>query len=117
MTDDQNKDVESTDEVSQPESQSKSLLERLFCPSQWLRFLFMVMFSVILSVLSYLVFLLVVLQFIIVLVTGKDNERLRDLGSDFTLYIAQILQFLTYNSDQKPFPFDDWPSTPRDAKK
>ena len=116
MTDKRTKDVESTEEVEasvdrniEEKAESKTLVGRLLSADQWLRFVFMVLFSIIICVLSYVVGVLVFLQFIFALVTGKDNEKLRRLGSSCSVFISQILQFLTYNSEDKPFPFADWP--------
>ena len=105
-----NKEVEISAEVSiEEKTETGSLIERILSPGHWIRLLFMFLFAVVLCLLSYLVGALVLLQFILVLVTGKDNEKLRHFGNSCSVYIAQTLQFLTYNSENKPFPFDDWP--------
>jgi hypothetical protein len=51
----------------------------------------------------------VVVQFVIVLATGKDNQNLRNLGQGLGKWVYQAIMFLTFNSDNKPFPFDEWP--------
>jgi hypothetical protein len=43
------------------------------------------------------------------LCTGSDHLALRKLGAEVSLYIYSTLRFLTYNSEEKPFPFADWP--------
>jgi hypothetical protein len=123
MTGEKKKDVEPTSKIevsvqrkTEDNAESRSLMERLLSTKKWLRFVFMVLFFIIICVLSYLVGILVLLQFIFALVTGSDNEKLRHLGSSFSLYIAQILQFLTYNSEGKPFPFADWPDAEKIEK-
>jgi len=30
-------------------------------------------------------------------------------SSEFKDYIAEVVAFVTYQSDTKPFPFSDWP--------
>ena len=55
------------------------------------------------------VLVVMVLQFILVLFNGEDNLRLRTLGKITGKWIYQTICFLTFNSEQKPFPFDDWP--------
>ena len=105
-----NKKAEVSAEVSiEEKTEDGSLIERILSPAHWVRLLFMFLFAIALCLLSYLIGALVLLQFILVLVTGKDNEKLRHFGNSCSVYIAQILQFLTYNSENKPFPFDDWP--------
>ena len=77
--------------------------------NHWTRFLYMLLFAVILYFASVIVSVVVVLQFIFALLTGGDNENLRKFGASLSSYIYQSLQFLTYASDDKPFPFADWP--------
>ncbi len=77
---------------------------------RWLRLLYMIMFAVIIQVTGAVMWLLVVLQFFFSLITGNDNSQLRELGRGIATYVFQILQFLSYNSEEKPFPFSDWPS-------
>ena len=75
----------------------------------WLRLLFMVFFAICLQLASFIVSVVIGVQFLFALITGKDNYNLRQFGDSSATYIAQCLIFLTYNSDDKPFPFADWP--------
>lgn len=75
----------------------------------WIRLLYMVLFSLLLYVVSFVVAAAVVLQFLISLFTGSDNRNVRWFGHGLAVYVQQILMFLTYNSNFKPFPFSDWP--------
>ena len=97
-------------ETDKPKSE-KSCRERLLSAQHWLRFLFMVLFGVILCIISYVIVAVVLLQFLWGLITGQGNDRLRDFGSCLSQYIYQILRFLTYNTEDKPFPFADWPES------
>ena len=49
-------------------------------------------------------------QVLVLLFTGEKNQRLLRFGSMLGLYAYRMLQFLTFNSDEKPFPFADWDS-------
>jgi hypothetical protein len=75
----------------------------------WLRLVFMLLFAIILYVAMLLMWVLVALQFLFSLVTGRDNIQLRGFGEALSIFIYQMLRFLTYNSEEKPFPFADWP--------
>jgi hypothetical protein len=44
-----------------------------------------------------------------VLAKGRDNANLRKLGNALGQWIYQGILFLTFNSEAKPFPFDEWP--------
>jgi len=75
----------------------------------WIRLLYMIVFGL-LSILARMVVCIVaVLQFLLVLITGADNKNLRDLGQGASRWTYQAFLFLTFNSDDKPFPFSDWP--------
>jgi len=82
----------------------------------WMRGLYMLLFTVIYSVTEFVLGLIVVFQFIHVLFSRDTNERLLDFSSDLSVYIYQILQFLTFNSEAKPYPFAVWPNGPEDLE-
>lgn len=78
----------------------------------WLRLLFMLILIFLYGVSRVVVGAVVLLQFLWVLFTGETNERLRDLGQSLATYTYQVIRYLTYNTDSRPFPFDDdWPSS------
>jgi hypothetical protein len=91
---------------------SDDFVENLKEPSHWLRILFMLGFSVVLYVAGMVVLLVTLAQALFSLLTGKDNLNLRSLGSSLSRYIFEILMFLTYNSETRPFPFMPFPTTP-----
>lgn len=77
--------------------------------STWKRGLYMLLFTVFYSIAEIVLFVIVFFQFILHLLTGDTNQRLRQLGHNMATYIFQIVQFLTFNSEQHPYPFGDWP--------
>lgn len=78
----------------------------------WSRLLFMVLFALLLQVASLVMWAVVAVQFLWSLITGADNEQLRRFGHSLSAFIFEALQFLTYNTERKPFPFSDWPDLP-----
>jgi hypothetical protein len=86
--------------------------------STWMRGLYMLLFAFFYGLADFVLFAIVVFQFILKLLTGDTNERLRKLGQSIATYIYQILQFLSFNSDVHPYPFGAWPKgEPRAAAK
>ncbi|WP_438952440.1 DUF4389 domain-containing protein [Porticoccus sp.] len=77
----------------------------------WIRLLYMILFVILLVVARFVVLAIAILQFLVVLVTGEDNRNLRRLGRGTGQWICQAVLFLTYNSEEKPYPFADWPET------
>jgi hypothetical protein len=70
----------------------------------------MVLFAVIYNVTEIVLVAVVLLQFLLVLLLGENNRRLLAFGKGLSTYIYQIFLFLTYNSEEMPFPFSPWPS-------
>ncbi|WP_111641992.1 DUF4389 domain-containing protein [Marinimicrobium alkaliphilum] len=89
---------------------TEQLKIHLLSVSTWLRLPFMLLFWGILQLLKLALFVVVVLQFVFLLFTGDDNENLRRAGASLSSYVYQILRFLSFNTEQKPFPFADWPA-------
>ena len=74
----------------------------------WERGLYMLLFVFIYSAAEVVLGALVLVHFILVLINGKPDQRLKDFGSDLSAFIYQVFLFLTYNTDEKPFPFKPW---------
>lgn len=76
----------------------------------WIRGLFIVIFGVILYFLFGLIWLLVVFQFLTKVITGNLNQNLSNFSAGLTEYAFQILLYITFQSEERPFPFSPWPS-------
>lgn len=79
----------------------------------WVRGLLMAFFVVVTRLVEFVVIAVLVTQFIIKLVTKKPNQRLTDFGESLSQYIASIVRYQTFNSEDKPFPFGAWPKVDR----
>lgn len=88
---------------------SEDIVENLKQPTQWFRIAFMIALAIALYLAGMILTLLIVAQALFGLLTGTDNRNLRELGAGLTLYVHQVLDFLTYNSEFKPFPFAPFP--------
>ncbi len=88
----------------------KQLKANITSSELWLRLIYMVFFGVCLQLVRIMMWAIVVLQFCLVLITGGDNEYLRNFGLTLSQYVFQVFKFLTYNTEEKPFPFSDWPT-------
>ena len=85
--------------------------ENIKSRSTWLRLLFMVVFYVLATVTSAVLSVVVVLGFFWVLVTGEKNGQLQQAGQVIAAYLYEIIRYLTFNTEDKPFPFGkDLPS-------
>ncbi len=77
--------------------------------SVWLRGLFMLLFIFLMGVAKFVTLVVVALQFLTLLLTGKINENLLLFGKSLSDYQYQVMLFLTYNSEVQPFPMNNWP--------
>ena len=80
----------------------------------WWRALYMLLFTVFYCVARIVIATVILFQLFTVLFTGSSNERLLMLGQNLSTYVYQIMLFLTFNSNEKPYPFGDWPNGPPD---
>jgi len=78
----------------------------------WLRLLFMIVLSMAYGVAEAVAFAVVVFQFVASLITGKPNDQLARFGRNLARYFEQIIAYLTFATDEKPFPFMAWPDEP-----
>lgn len=77
----------------------------------WVRGLFMLLMALAYQVTGTLVFIVTVFQFAMMLLNDAPNARLLAFGRNLGRYLQQIVHFLTFASEEVPFPFNDWPST------
>ena len=75
----------------------------------WLRGLFILIFGVIFYFLYGLIWLLVIFQFVTKVITGGLNSNLEQFSTRMTCYAMQILNYITYQSEERPFPFSPFP--------
>ncbi len=83
--------------------------ERLVDGNIWLRGLHMVLFIIAYNIAEIIIVLLAVFQFVCALFTGKVNEPLLRFGKNLAVYVEEVFEFLTFNTEIKPFPFEPWP--------
>ena len=93
-------------------SSDKSDLEKhIKAKSTWLRLFFMIVFGIIYGVSRLVIGVVVLIQFFHVLFTGEIREPLKSFGHSLAIYSFEIVDYLTFNTETKPFPFDaDWPT-------
>jgi hypothetical protein len=74
----------------------------------WKRIVFMLIYALIDSLVKLLLWLVILLQVGSVLLTGSTNPNILNFGKNLSTYHYHILLFLTFNTEQLPFPFSDW---------
>ena len=79
--------------------------ENIKSRSTWLRLVFMFVFYVIATLTGAVASVVVVLGFLWVLFTGEKNRQLQQAGQAVAGYLYEIVRYLTFNTEEKPFPF------------
>jgi hypothetical protein len=93
------------------DSSASDMEKHLKSRPTWLRLVFMIVFYALVSVAALVATVVVVLGFFWVLFTGGANPQLKSTGQSLATYLSQVMRYLTFNSDDRPFPFDlSWPS-------
>lgn len=93
-----------------------SLKERLLSKDRWLRLLFMVVFAIAGWVVQYVIWGIALVQAVIGFVTGNPNQTLLHFGKSLSTFFYQIVKFLTYSSEEKPYPFTPWPGSSKEVE-
>ncbi len=76
----------------------------------WLRFLYLVVFGIAFYLSILLTFATSIFQFLAKLFSGSSFAGMSEFGGNLATYQAEVTRFLTFSSDEKPFPFAPFPS-------
>lgn len=96
---------------------SNDVKQNLQSQSTWVRGLYMLLHIFFSRIAEVVLGVVVLFQFLLKLLTGDTNERLLKLGQGLSTYLYQVFQFLSYNTEYRPYPFGAWPKgEPKPAK-
>ena len=88
---------------------TEELKENFFNLGKWLRLLWIALFLFIYGWASVALYIFAVLQFLFNLVTDSPNKSLVELASALREWLVQIINFVTYQEKEKPYPFSEIP--------
>ncbi len=105
------KDQKKTEDINVDMDYS-SYTKNLKSISLWKRFALMVLFIIAIGITEAIIIVIAALQFLIKILTGASNDKLEDFGSSLGIFVGQIYSFISFKSDESPYPFDkEWPSS------
>jgi hypothetical protein len=78
-------------------------------PSRWARLIPMIVLIICFSLAETALYIIALIQFIWTLVNEEPNEQLADFGAALSKWIAQDAKYLSYVTEEKPFPWAKWP--------
>lgn len=76
----------------------------------WMRGLFMLLMGLAFQVCGTVLCIVTVIQFVLVLLNDEPNVRLVSFGRSMGNYLRQIVNYLTFATEEVPFPFSEWPA-------
>lgn len=78
-------------------------------PDFWLRVLYTLLLALAWQITELLLIVVTVLQLGFKLFGGEAKTALTGLGNSLSQYAWQIGRYVTFASEQKPWPFMEWP--------
>ena len=87
------------------------LTENIKEPSIWVNFFLKVIYLVFLNFIVPFLGFITLLQLLFSIGSKKPNENLVSFSKKISSYIYQIINFITYSSDQRPWPFNSFPES------
>lgn len=89
-----------------------SRTDRSHGDSIWLRLVFMILFAIAFNVAEIILAVIAVVQFLSKAVTGRVITQGTAFGQNLATYIYEVMLFLTFRSEEMPWPFAPWPDGP-----
>jgi hypothetical protein len=74
------------------------------------RLLFAFGFAIVSWFVLWLLFFVGLAQFVVVALNGHANEELKRFSQGLVRYLGELLDFVTFGRDEKPFPFGPYPA-------
>jgi hypothetical protein len=81
--------------------------------SIWMRGLLMILMALAFQLACTVLGLLALVQFVLAAASDGASPRLKEFGQQLGQYVRQIAEFVSFATEDAPFPFSDWPAMPR----
>tara|TARA_B100000427_G_scaffold278906_1_gene248852 strand:+ start:43 stop:474 length:432 start_codon:yes stop_codon:yes gene_type:complete len=89
----------------------EGLIDRVKDYNNWLRIFFMLVYGIVLLyIVVPIIAVVMIAQVLCTFGSGKLNTNLTVFGESLAEYIQQVIDFLLYKSNEKPFPFKPFPN-------
>ena len=71
----------------------------------WFRIIVAIVSGIILGIWKYLIFILAIVNWFIVIFSGKRNKELADFCEYWNTEMYKFVRYMTFISNKRPFPF------------
>ena len=100
--------VESTETIKKEKSDKNT--------ETFSRVFYTILFGIIGWITVWVFCCVVLIQFGFLLITGKVNKNLKEFNKEIGLYLYDMIKYLSFQTNTKPFPFRDWPYDENEKK-
>ena len=83
----------------------KKIRVRLKDPKTWTELLFIFFYCIVADLCLFIVFLIAIFQYLTCFFTGKTNKEVNKFAEVISKYLREIIAYLTFSTNVKPFPF------------
>ncbi len=73
------------------------------------RVLYTILYLIIGRFISMVLFVITITQFIYSWLSGKPNEKILTFSQNMAEYTKQLVEYVGFNTNEKPWPIGDWP--------
>lgn len=73
------------------------------------RALYTILYLIIGRFISMVLFVIAITQYIYSWLTGEPNEKILHFTEDLAEYTKQLVSYVGFNTEEKPWPFGEWP--------
>lgn len=83
--------------------------------NKFFRIIYTFLFAMLFCVMELVVCLVAIVQSLLFLFTGEPSASLKKFGASLAIFVEQLIAYVSFKHDDKPFPFSDWPSDKPDV--
>ena len=73
------------------------------------RALYIILYLIIIRLISMVLFVIAITQYIYSWLTGEPNDKIMYFTEGLGEYSKQLVSYVGFNTDEKPWPFGEWP--------
>jgi hypothetical protein len=73
------------------------------------RLLYTIFYVVIAKIVTFIICVVVTAQFLYSWIGGSLNDKLLSFSASLSEYAKQLIAYISFNSDEKPWPMGEWP--------
>ena len=73
------------------------------------RALYTILYLIIIRFISMVLFVIAITQYIYSWLTGEPNEKILYFTEGLAEYSKQLVSYVGFNTDEKPWPVGEWP--------